>query len=462
MILSKNYNAKERRDLLFSKGARICFLGIGGVSMHALAHFCLFRGVYVFGADKTESAYTRRLEDLGVRVFIPEAGAAIESASAVVCSLAMDEGNGDVMRARAKNIPILTRGELLGALMEEYTLSVAVSGTHGKSTVTAMLASVLCGAARDPSVLCGAALSGGGQCFRMGGKELLVAEACEYGDSFLSLRPSVSLLLNLEADHPDYFRTEDALTRSFARFAMGSGTVFYSANCERLRALIEHYGIQNALSVGPSAACDYRYEIEAMEKGYATVRFFDGKNAPMSVKLSVPGRFQAENAAMALAAASYLGIAPSVAGAALSRFGGIDRRICRIGAYEKIPLYYDYAHHPTQIRATVEALRQMHGAKVTVLFRPHTFSRTQALFSAFVSALSEADRVLITDIDGAREQGGAVSAEDLASAVGGTYVPLAQAAQMLCEVHEGCAVIMGAGELQTVLSRFLGTAEKNG
>ncbi len=462
MILSKNYTEKERRELLFSKGAHICFLGIGGVSMHALAHFCLARGIYVFGADKKENSYTRRLEDIGVRVFRPEAGAAIENASAVVCSLALDEENADVLRARAKNIPILTRGELLGALMEEYTLSIAVSGSHGKSTVTAMLASVLVAASKEPSVLSGASLPRAEESFRIGGKEYLVAEACEYGDSFLSLRPSVSVLMNLEADHPDYFPTEDALMRSFARFCMGSGIVFYGASSPSLTALIERYGIQNALSVGCASTCDYRYEVTALEKGYAALRFSDRKCAPVALKLSVPGRFQAENAAMVMAVASYLGISPSVSAAALAEFAGIERRLCRIGSWKKIPLYYDYAHHPTEIRATIQTIRQMHGAPITVLFRPHTFSRTAALFSDFASALSEADRVLITDIDGARENGGSVCAEDLASAAGGTYVPLAQAADMLCEVREGCAVIMGAGELQTVLARFLGAAEKNG
>lgn len=461
MILSNRYNEKERREILFSEGVRLCFLGIGGVSMHALAHFCHARGIYVFGADRKENAYTRGLEAVGVRVFIPEAGAAIESASAVVCSLALGEEDKDVLRAREKNIPILTRGELLGALMEEYALSIAVSGSHGKSTVTAMLASVLTAAAKEPSVLSGAPLALSGESFRIGGAEYLVAEACEYGDSFLSLRPSLSLLLNLDADHPDYFSTEEALMRSFARFAMRSGIVFCAAGSKRLVSMCERYGIENVLFVGTDAACDYRYEVVGMENGYAALRFFDGKHTPVSLSLSVPGRFQAENAAMVLAAASYLGIDLEAAAAALEGFRGIDQRICRVHAYKKIPLYYDYAHHPAEIRATVQTLRQMHGSPVTVLFRPHTFSRTEALFSDFVSALSEADRVWITDIDGAREKGGRVRAEDLAAAVGGDYVPLLQAAAALGGVERGCAVIMGAGELLTVLESLVENAKKN-
>ncbi len=461
MILSKGHTVKERRELLFSEGARLCFLGIGGVSMHALAHFCLDRGISVFGADRAESARTRRMEALGVRVFIPEAGAAIESASAVICSLALDAGDADVARARRKNIPILTRGELLGTLMEEYAVSVAISGTHGKSTATAMLASVLSDAGKDPSVLSGATLSHTKESYRMGGMDYLVAEACEYGDSFLSLRPSVSLFLNLEWDHPDYFKNEEALMRSFARAAMGSGVVLYSAVSPMLSALIEKYGIKHALSVGREADCDYRYEISSFENGYASLRFDDGRDAPVEVKLSVPGLFQAENAAMVLAAASYLGIRPSVAAEALSRFLGIERRLRRVDGYEAIPLYYDYAHHPTEIRASIETLRQIHGGPITVLFRPHTFSRTAALFSDFAAALSLADRAFVTDIDGAREMGGTVTAEALADAAGGSYLPIEQAAAAVRDA-KGVAVLMGAGDLSGILSALTAEEKKNG
>lgn len=460
MILSNGHAVKEYKELLFSKDARLCFLGIGGVSMHALAHFCLRRGVYVFGADRTASARTRFLESLGVRVFVPQAGAAVESASAVICTLALDAEDADLVRAKQKNIPILTRGELLGALMEEYSLSVAISGTHGKSTVTAMLASVLTAAGRNPSVLSGAALSETDACYRMGGMEYLVAEACEYGDSFLSLRPSVSLFLNLEWDHPDYFKNEEALMRSFARAAMGSGVVLYSAASPLLSALIERYGIKNALSVGCDADCDYRYEILSDENGYVALRFDDSREEPCTVKLSVPGRFQAQNAAMVLAAASYLGVRPLAAVQALSRFSGIERRLFCIGTYERIPLYYDYAHHPTEIRASIETLRQMHGTPITVLFRPHTFSRTAALFADFASALSLADRVFVTDIDGARETGGAVSAQALATAARGIYVPLEQAISIV-RASEDVTVLMGAGDLSYVLAALTEAQEKN-
>ncbi len=451
MIRSKGYGREERRALLFSEGTRLCFLGIGGISMYALAALCHANGVCVLGADRTENERTQSLRRLGIRIFVPEAGVAVESATAVVCSLALDENAPDLLRAREKGIPVLTRGELLGALMEEYTVSLAVSGTHGKSTVTAALAGIFSAAGKAPTVLAGERLPKSQESFLLGKKEYLIAEACEYGDSFLSLRPSVSLFLNLEWDHPDYFSSEEKLVRSFARAAMGSGSVLYGSGSPLLAEMVEQYGIKNAISVGCRAEDDYRYELLSYENACARLRFYPMGGEPVTVSLSVPGRFQMHNAAMALAAASYVGIPNETAAAALSSFCGIHRRLSCIDAHGAYPIYYDYAHHPTEIRAGIETLRDLHSAPITVLFRPHTYSRTAALFESLAAALSAADRLFVTDIDGAREKDGSVSAQMLAEAAGGTYLPLSQAASCL-QVNDGPLVLMGAGDLSAVLS----------
>lgn len=461
MIRSKGYGTEARRALLFSEGARLCFLGIGGISMYALAALCHANDAFVFGADRVENERTRLLQQLGIRVFVPEAGAAVESATVVVCSLALDENAPDLLRAREKGIPVLTRGELLGTLMEEYTVSLAVSGTHGKSTVTAALAQIFSAAGKDPTVLAGEQLPRSKESFLLGQKDYLIAEACEYGDSFLSLRPALSLFLNLEWDHPDYFPSEAALVRSFARAAMGSGAVLYDSESPLLAGMVERYGIKNAISVGQRAEDDYRYEILSYENARVKLRFYPLGESPVTVALSVPGRFQAQNAAMALAAASYAGIPASTAAAALSSFGGIHRRLSRIDARGAYPIYYDYAHHPTEIRAGIETLRDLHAAPITVLFRPHTFSRTAALFDGLAAALSTADRVFVTDIDGAREDGGEVSAQALAEAAGGTYLPLSRAASYL-RVSDGPLVLMGAGDLSEILSALPACGEEKG
>ena len=460
MIESKKYGSIRRRELLFGEGTRLCLLGIGGISMYALAALCQALGIFVFGADRTDNERAQALREKGIRVFVPEAGAAVESATAVVCSLALDESASDVTRARKKGIPILTRGELLGALMEDYTVSVAVSGSHGKSTVTAALGAVLSAAGKDPTVLAGERLPKSKDSYRLGAREVLIAEACEYGDSFLSLSPSLSLFLNLEWDHPDYFPSEEALMRSFARAAMQSGVVLYSSESPLLAQMVERYGIKNALSVGAFAEDDFRYEIVSYEEARATVRFCSGKDASITVPLSMPGRFQAQNAAMVLAAASYLGIPLSVAGNALSHFDGIYRRLFRISESPTRPIYYDYAHHPTEIRAGIATVRDLHGMPVTVLFRPHTFSRTAALFDDFAAALATADRVFVTDTDGARETQDDTSAQALAEAAGGRYLPLANAAAQLPK-HEGAFVLMGAGDFSSVLAALDLNAKKN-
>lgn len=461
MIRSKGYGREERRALLFSEGARLCFLGIGGISMYALAALCHANGVCVFGADRAENERTQLLRRLGIRIFVPEAGVAVESATAVVCSLALDENAPDLLRAREKGIPVLTRGELLGALMEAYTVSLAVSGTHGKSTVTAALARIFAAAGKAPTVLAGERLPKSQESFLLGGKDYLIAEACEYGDSFLSLRPSVSLFLNLEWDHPDYFTSEEMLVRSFARAAMGSGSVLYSSESPLLVRMVERYGIKNAISVGCRAEDDYRYELLSYENACARLRFYPMGGEPVTVSLSVPGRFQVQNAAMALAAASYAGLSEEIAAAALSSFGGIHRRLSRIDTQGAYPIYYDYAHHPTEIRAGIETLRDLHAAPITVLFRPHTFSRTAALFESLAAALSAADRLFVTDIDGAREKEGSVSAQMLAEAAGGTYLPLSQAASCL-KISDGPLVLMGAGDLSEVLSVLSDGRKKGG
>lgn len=283
----------------------------------------------------------------------------------------------------------------------------------------------------------------------------MVAEACEYGDSFLSLRPSLSLFLNLEWDHPDYFPSEEALARSFARAAMRSGVVLYSSESPILLRLVEQYGLKNAISVGQREEDDFRYTLIGYENARATLRFFDEKNSPVTLKLSIPGRFQAKNAAMVLAAASYLGISLETAAYALSAFGGIRRRLSLLDAGGTFPIYYDYAHHPTEISAGIETLRDLHGAPVTVLFRPHTFSRTAAFFSDFAAALSLADCVLVTDIDGVRETEETVSARALAEAAGGKYVPLSLAAEQARQSAQGPLVLMGAGDLSGVLSALM-------
>ena len=460
MIRSKICDEKERKALLLGGGARLCFLGIGGVGMHALAAICAFRGVSVFGADMKENAYTRALSEMGIRVFFPEAGAAVEDATAVVCSLAIREDHPDVLRARSLGIPIFTRGALLGALMAESTTSIAVSGSHGKSTVTAALASVLEASEKNPTVVSGASLAQKRESYHIGGNEIFLAEACEYGDSFLSLRPSLSLFLNLEWDHPDYFPSEEALMRSFARAAMQSGVVLYSAESPLLQKTIDRYGIKNALSVGQNEDCDFRYELVSYENARATIRFFSGKEEPLLLPLSVEGRFQAQNAAMVLAAASYLSLPKSFVLSSLSSFCGISRRLSCIRRDALHPIYYDYAHHPTEIRAGIETLKDLHPGKVTVVFRPHTFSRTEALFADFSTALKMADRVIVTDIDGARESGNADLARSLSASAGGLYVPLSCLEDVVTKEKDGPLVFMGAGDFSSVLAALaLGDAE---
>ena len=457
MIIGHSMTDVERiTQIVKGRDVKIYFIGIGGISMSSLAMISLERGAQVFGSDIRRSDATERLERMGARIKYTQARANIMEAlpHLAVYSLSISRDNPEYAAAVALGVPLVSRAEYLGALMLDYDMRIGVSGSHGKSTVTAMLGAILDRGGDSPSVLCGAELAGGIGYIR-GGMSRLVYEACEYGDSFLRFSPTVQLLLNIDLDHTDYFSDISQLNESFLRLACGARehTVLNmdDANIKNILPRIS----ANKVTYSASAGADFGYEIFPAECGRYGFRLFgDGERTELT--LGIPGRFNAENAVAAAVAAKSIGVGSSAITDALSSFEGIKRRLQHICRREGTDIYYDYAHHPKEIGAVADALFAMGYKNICAFFAPHTYSRTKAFLSEFAEALSRFGAVYVTDIYGARE--GAmigVSSAALADAVrecGGKAYALAGEDDLSHALTVGydCIVLMGAGDLDRI------------
>jgi UDP-N-acetylmuramate--alanine ligase len=373
--------------------------------MSALARILLARGDSVSGSDAKESPVLRELESRGAQVFVGHRTENLNGAACVVVSAAIPEGNPEILLAREQNLPILTRAELLGQIMQAPQ-SVAVTGTHGKSTTSGMIASLLLHAGKKPTILLGADLPEiQGNAFA-GDPELVVAEVCEAYDSFLSVHPAYAVLTNVEADHLDYYGSLDRLMESFRKFVgqvSAGGALIGCGDDANVRTLMESYGGRK-LTYGFDRANDVRAtDIEPDETGSRFLLHNPDTDA-IEVRLQVPGRHNVLNAMGAISAANAVGIPWEDAAAAIFAFQGTGRRLELVGEGNGIRVYDDYAHHPTEIRATLEAVREsLRPNRLISVFQPHLYSRTQQFLDEFAHAFEAADLALFMDIYGARE-----------------------------------------------------------
>lgn len=428
------------------------FIGVCGAGMRTLAALAAREGYLVSGSDDdTRGEGALALGLLGIPVSLPSRDSGIIDADMAVYSIAVRKDHPELAVARERGIPTVSRADLLGALMEGYGERIGVAGTHGKSTVTAMTASLLASLGRDPTVVAGAAINPRGDGFRAGGRGLFVFEACEYFDSFLSTSPTVAVLTNAEWDHPDYFRDEAASLASFrayltlpsVRLAVLSGD---DAGARRLaEGLSRPY-----VTFGLSAGADVAARALALGDGSSRFRLAVAGEEVGEVTLRVPGRHNVQNALAAAAAAMAVGVAPEDIPSALGGFSGIPRRTEYRGSLHGVSYYEDYAHHPTAIRAALLALRGEEG-RLLLVYQPHTFSRTEGFFSEMASALSAADLPILADTYAARETTeGDDPIRALAKAVGGVAIGTPECAALYVRAHArpgDRVVVMGAGDL---------------
>ncbi len=418
MSIGKNSNAEEyMRAKLESGDFAIHFIGVGGVGMVSLFALCEHLGFAVSGSDIRQNEYTEYLISQGKHVTIGNSAENVKGADIVVYTLALSPSDPELSYAVENNIPVLSRPELLGVLMMLYKKRIGVSGTHGKSTSTAMLASIYKTAGRQPTVLCGASIDHGMPYVINGGEELIY-EACEYKDAFMKFSPTDALLTNLELDHVDYFKDAEALERSFAAAMRYADTCVLNSDDSRLVSLV-HMLTGRVITYGEGSEADFRITDIDSQNGYYSFKISHGGTLSNRIKLFVPGRFNVYNAAGAFALAFSDGVSSEDCEKGLSCYHGIGRRLELLGKLDGIYVYYDYAHHPTEIEASIKAVIEIHGVDVGVIFRPHTYSRTAGLFDGFVRSLSIAERVFLLDISAVREvYTDAVSSQLLAESIG--------------------------------------------
>lgn len=390
----------------YEQPVHIHFIGIGGISMSGLAAVLLRRGFPVSGSDARQSELTRWLTELGANIHYPQSAANITNdIDVIVYTAAIHPDNPEFAAAKEKNIPMLTRAELLGELMNNYEMPIAVSGTHGKTTTTSMLSHILMHADLDPTISVGGILPSIGGNVRIGHSENFITEACEYTNSFLSLSPKLAIVLNIDADHLDFFKDLDDIRHSFRLFAQ---------RLPKDGCLIINSAIPNLAEITDGLDCRIvTFGIESGDYQVARITYdqigcgsFDLlKNGELlgTFSLSVPGEHNVANALSALAAGDLLGLAPDVMAEGLHSFHGTDRRFQKKGEIGGVTIIDDYAHHPTEIEATLKAAAKIPCKHLWCVFQPHTYTRTKALLDEFVEALSHADKVILPDIYAARE-----------------------------------------------------------
>ena len=391
-------------DHLLDTCKRIHFIGIGGSGMCPLAEILHSEGFALSGSDCNESDTLERIKGYGIKVYMGHRAENIEGAQLIVYTAAVKPDNPELVAAKEQGIPAIERSVMLGIVTRRYKRSIAVSGTHGKTTTTAMLSQLLIGAGFDPSAIIGGKLPFIGGNSYVGQSDIIVCEACEYVDTFLELNPYISIILNIDADHLDYFKTLDNIIKSFNKFShLTTGLIVYNGDDENVLEALEGVDLP-MISFGFRKTNDYYVSnLRDIKGAYKEFDLMHKGEKLCDIALKVPGRHNIYNALAAAAAAHYLGATPEQIAENLGKFTGVHRRFEILGAPGGITVADDFAHHPTELTATLSSAMEMGFRKVWAVFQPHTFSRTALLLDDFAKALSIPDVAIISEILAVRE-----------------------------------------------------------
>lgn len=453
----------------FHKPIHIHFIGIGGISMSGLAEILLKEGFTVSGSDNKASDLTDLLGAHGARIMIGQCADNITSdIDLVVYTAAIHPDNPEWAKAKEAGIPMLSRAEFLGQLMDNYTSSIAVSGTHGKTTTTSMLAHILLAAQTDPTVSVGGKLASIGGNIRVGGSDVFLTEACEYTNSFLNFHPKYSIILNIEEDHMDFFKDLADIRHSFHKFAQNTadnGVLILNGAIDHPEEITEGL-LAKVVTFGLNASCDYTAsDISYDAFGCPSFTYICKGEACGQISLHVPGTHNVGNALAAIAFATEAGIDADAIANGLEAFHGTDRRFQYKGKLGDVTVIDDYAHHPTEIAATLTAARNYPHDRIICVFQPHTYTRTKAFWNEFAEALSLADIVVLADVYAARETDTlGIKSSDLAAEIQklGTesyYFPsFAAIEKFLLEkcLNKDLLITMGAGDVYRIGESLLG------
>lgn len=390
-------------DSILDHVSRVHFIGIGGSGMCPLAEILLNKGYQVSGSDISDGDTLQRMISRGVPVFMGHKAENIEGAQLIVYTAAVKSDNPELIAAKEKNIPTVERSVMLGIISRRYSKTTAVSGTHGKTTTTAMLSQILIGSGKEPTAVIGGKLPAIGGNSYVGTSDIMVCEACEYVDSFLQITPSVAIILNVDADHLDYFENLDNIKKSFGKFiAQTTDAVIVNGDDENALSCTVDTSLP-VITFGFNEKCDYRGVITSQNSVYETFDILHKGEVLCTVTLSVPGVHNVCNALAAAAAAHYLSVPGDEIAKHLHAFQGVHRRFEILGKHGGITVADDFAHHPTEIKAALSAAMGMGFRKVWNVFQPHTFSRTAMLLNDFADALSIVDEAIILEILPVRE-----------------------------------------------------------
>ena len=440
------------RDYL-RPGKRVHFVGIGGVSMASLAEVLHGTGVKVTGSDQRESATVFHLRKLGIEVVIGHLAGSVEGADCVVRTAAVHDENPEIAAARAAGIPVFGRAQAWGTIMRDYKNALCISGTHGKTTTTSMCTHIFLAARADPTVMIGGTLPLLEACHRVGHGDTIILESCEYCDSFLAFHPTVAVILNVEADHLDYFKDLEDVKKSFRAFAdkvPENGVVV--ANCEDENTMSALRGIKRPMLTFGVEKGDVHAVGLTMEHGFGSFDVVYKGEKYAHLDLSVPGLHNVKNAIAAAAAAIALNLPGKAVEDGMRDFRLPGRRFEYKGMYNGAELCDDYAHHPGELASLFDTAAALGHKRVICAFQPHTYSRTHELFDGFVEVLKRPDVAILAEIFAAREDNDiGISSADLAAKIpGSVYCPtLADVTEKLRELARPGDLLLtvGAGDI---------------
>ncbi|MDF2839186.1 MAG: UDP-N-acetylmuramate--alanine ligase [Evtepia sp.] len=446
-------------------GRRAHLVGIGGVSMCPLAEVLFGKGMIISGSDVQEGLAVRRLRDLGIPVTIGHQEETIQDAEMVIRTAAVHDDNPEVRAARRLGLPVFERAEVWGVIMRRYRNALCVAGTHGKTTTTSMCTHIAMAAQIDPTVMIGGTLPLLGTGHRVGAGETIILESCEYCNSFLSFFPTVAVILNIEADHLDFFKDLKDVQNSFYAFAKlvpEGGTVV--ANQEDPNTMEALQGkIENMMTFGLEQGDVHSTNLH-WEKGMPSFDVVYKNETVSHVTLQVPGIHNVKNALAAAAAALALKLPISAIEEGLKAFRGAGRRFEYKGTIKGAKVFDDYAHHPSELKALLDMTSTLEYERVICAFQPHTYSRTKALFQDFAEVLRKPDVTYLAEIYAAREQNQVgISSEDLAKEIPGAKVisSLPLLAETLFSIARPGDLILtvGAGDIYQVGERLVRMGE---
>lgn len=398
------------------------FIGIGGISMSGIAKILLNRGIRVSGSDISDSDVVEKLRSMGAQVYIGQRASNIGNQDLVVYTSAVKDDNPELCAAREKGIETIDRATMLGRIMKNYTDNICVAGTHGKTTTTSMLAYIMLSACMDPTVMVGGKLDGIDGNLRIGKSGYFLTETCEYMRNFLKFFPTAAIILNVEEDHLDYYKDIDDIKDAFHNFAVRlPKDGFAVVNADNANAVDCVKGINAAVYTFGLGNADFSAQnIEFSPRGCPSFDIISDGKVFLHINLGVVGMHNVLNATACALVAHKLGIDSECIKKGLEEFHGTKRRFEKKGFVNGAVVIDDYAHHPTEIAATLGSLKKIEHKNIWCIFQPHTYTRTYTLFDEFVRVLSDAGNVIITDIYAAREKDtGLINAKQLADKIDG-------------------------------------------